>query len=162
MTQSVGVEKSCDKGFVPGDVVEVRTDCGWAYVQVTHLHYSYPEIVRVLPGLHDTPCDSAELLVNLPNSFRAITPLAAAIASGRLTGRHMGHYSLPTAEQGFPNFRMPVRDRLGEVIYWWLWDGDGLSYIEPGAASVDVPIREVISPEALRGRLVAQLSRKEA
>ena len=160
--QPVDAEQSCAKGFVPGDVVEIQTDKGLAYVQVTHLHRSYPEIIRVLPGLHDAPCDGADLLINLPTRFRVITPLSAAVADGQLTGRHVGHYPVPKPEQAFPHFRMPVRDRSGQVIYWWLWDGDGLSVVETGTVTADLPLREVVPPEVLRMRLVERLSPSDA
>jgi len=37
--QPVDAEKSCGKGFVSDDGVEIQTDNGLAYVQVTHLHH---------------------------------------------------------------------------------------------------------------------------
>ena len=40
--------------FSAGDVIEIETEAGLSYVQVTHLHPSYPEVVRTLPGKYQT------------------------------------------------------------------------------------------------------------
>jgi hypothetical protein len=41
---------------------------------------------------------------------------------------------------------MPIRDKKGEIIYWWLWDGRGLSYdVELTEAQDALPLREVMT-----------------
>jgi hypothetical protein len=41
---------------------------------------------------------------------------------------------------------MPIRDKQGEIVYWWFWDGRGLSYdAELDAEQAKLPLREVMS-----------------
>jgi hypothetical protein len=41
---------------------------------------------------------------------------------------------------------MPIRDKQGGIAYWWLWDGEGLSYVtELDEKTSDLPMREVMS-----------------
>ena len=109
--------------LAPGEVVEIDTPAGLAYVQVTHWHPSYPEVLRALPGPRPTrPADLATL-VEAPTVFAAMMPLAAALATGRLPGRIVGRARIPEEARAFPTFRMPIRDRAGTVAYWWFWDG---------------------------------------
>ncbi len=44
-----------------GDVCEIRTPAGLAYVQYTHPHPSMGQLVRVLPGLYAGRPDVREL-----------------------------------------------------------------------------------------------------
>jgi len=137
----------------PGDIVEITTGEGLAYVQVTHNHVSYPEVVRALPGLHGTPPELA-LLAKAPANFSAMFPLGDALGQGRLSGRKVGNFAVPEQYRTFPTFRMPVRDRQGNVVYWWLWDGEGLRLEgEHGEANDSLPIREVMSLDSFMARL---------
>ena len=154
MTATDGIKASEGIRFGAGDVVEVATEGGLAYLQVTHLHPAYPEVVRVLAGLHETRPDDLNLLVNLPTRFHAITPLAAGISGGQLTGELVGRIAVPDSDREFPQFRTPIRDRSGEIVYWWLWDGETLSHVNAGDASAaELPIREVVGFDALLRRL---------
>ena len=50
---------------------------------------------------------------------------------------------------------MPIRDKQGNIVYWWFWDGRGLSYdTELNAAAANLPMREVMTGQ----RLLALLS----
>jgi len=68
--------------------------------------------------------------------------------------RRLGHATIPEADRAFPLFRLPIRNRAGEIVYWWTWDGDSLS-VAPEAADSDLPIREVLPLTALSDRLEA-------
>ncbi|MFP1631054.1 hypothetical protein ACLB6G_04890 [Zhengella sp. ZM62] len=138
----------------PGDIVEIDTDAGHAYVQVTHDHPSYPEVVRALPGLHrKRPADLAALAA-APGGFTAMLPLGAALEQGRIAGRRIGAAPVPAPFRPFPTFRMPVRDRQGNVAYWWLWDGEGLRHVgELEEAQSGLPMREVMTAQAFLARL---------
>ena len=72
--------------FSPGDVVEIRTPNGLAYVQVTHRHPSYPEVVRALSGLHEGRPDDPGALAAKPASFTAMIPLKGALDRLQLHG----------------------------------------------------------------------------
>jgi hypothetical protein len=144
--------------FAPGDIVEIRTPDGLAYVQLTHRHTSYPEVVRALPGLHRTRPDDPAALAAEPARFTAMIPLRTALARLHLEAEVVAHMDIPEAERAFPTFRMPIRDKQGNVAYWWFWNGDGLSYdTELGEARERLPIREVMSAE----RFIARLTEAE-
>jgi len=138
----------------PGDIVEIRTGSGLRYVQVTHNHVSYPDVVRVLPGTHESrPSDPADLAKH-ETVFSAMMPLGSALESGRLDGEKIGHAAIPEAEKAFPTFKMPIRDKDGGVAYWWFWDGEGLSYaadLSPKAEKY--PTREVMTIERFLEKL---------
>ncbi len=137
----------------PGDIVEIETDGGLAYVQVTHNHVSYPEVVRGLPGLQATRPELA-LLARAPTAFTALFPLGGALEQGRITGRKVANHPVPETDRAFPTFRMPVRGRQGNVVYWWLWDGEGLRFetdLEP--ANDKLPMREVMALDSFMARL---------
>ena len=67
-----------------------------------------------------------------------------------------GSAALPEDERKFPTFRMPIRDKQGEIVYWWFWDGQGLSYsVELDAIQDSLPLREVMSSARLLQELQA-------
>ena len=137
----------------PGDVVEIPTADGLTYVQVTHTHPSYPEVVRTLPGAHGTRPDMA-IVANAKTVFSAMLPLGDAITGGRLAGEKIGNFPIPDKDRPFPTFRMPVRDRDGNTVYWWLWDGDGLRFeSDPAADVAHLPMREVMALDRFLARL---------
>lgn len=130
----------------PGDIVEIETGDGLAYVQVTHNHPSYPEVVRVLPGFHDSRPDGFDVLARAKSVFTTMLPLGGAIKGKRMTGTRVGSTAIPDEHKDFPTFRMPIRDRRGGVAYWWFWDGEGLRYdTELDEKSAGFPMREVMS-----------------
>ncbi|MHA6344310.1 hypothetical protein [Roseivivax sp. CAU 1761] len=132
--------------FEPGDLVEIRTARGLAYAQVTHRHPSYPPVVRALEGTHETRPDDLEALAAGPTRFVAMIPLAAALRQAGAECAAVARLDIPEDQRAFPTFRMPVRDKQGEVVYWWFWDGRGLSYdVELDARQQDLPMREVMS-----------------
>jgi hypothetical protein len=130
----------------PGDVVEIRTHKGRAYAQVTHDHPSYPSVVRVLEGyFEDRPQDMAEL-VSGQSRFTAMIPLESALTRLGREFETVGTFDIPAAISRFPTFRMPIRDKTGQIVYWWLWDGQGLSYkIDLDEAESKLPTREVMT-----------------
>lgn len=139
--------------FAPGYIVEIRTPAGLAYVQVTHRHPSYPEVVRALPGLHAERPDLAALAAG-PSSFTAMIPLRSALARLGLDGERCARAEVPETERAFPTFRIPIRDKEGGIAYWWFWDGESLSYdTDLGPEREHLPIREVMSSERFLARL---------
>ncbi|MCC5999946.1 MAG: hypothetical protein JJU19_03675 [Pararhodobacter sp.] len=142
--------------LAPGDIVEIETPAGLAYVQVTHNHASYPEVVRALAGLHSQRPADLTGLAQGKTAFTGMIPLGEMLASGRLPGRRLGPVTVPREARAFPTFRTPIRDRQGDVVYWWFWDGEGLHYsTDPGTESQDWPLREVIGAKDLIARLAA-------
>lgn len=130
----------------PGDIVEIEKSGSLAYVQVTHNHPSYPEIIRVLPGLHQKRAEDVESLADSVSREIAMFPLGCALANRRLQGAKIGNALVPKQHMAFPTFGMPIRDKQGGVAYWWLWDGEALRYeTELAENEANLPLREVIS-----------------
>ena len=136
----------------PGDIVEVDTPTGLAYLHLTHEAAPYPAVVRALArGLSARPKDFAALAAG-PALFTGLVPLSEIIARGGIMARKVA--TVATAAQPFPLFRTPIRDRQGEVVYWWLWDGTGLQWCGTDTPDIDsYPLREIIGAQELLSRL---------
>jgi len=129
-----------------GDIVEIKTNRGLAYVHLTHYHSSYPPVVRVLKGAHRTRPNNLEKMIEGNVRSIAMIPLDSALEKLGLAHEKAGHLALPQEERNFPTFRMPIRDKQGEIVYWWFWDGRGLTYaIELDERQKTLPLREVMS-----------------
>jgi hypothetical protein len=85
-------------------------------------------------------------LVAGETQFIAMIPLGTALKRAGASFEIVGNFEVPAAHRDFPTFRMPIRDKKGEIIYWWLWDGRGLSYdVELTEAQDALPLREVMT-----------------
>ena len=143
--------------FVPGDIVEIETLRGLAYVQVTHDHRAYPQVVRALPGFYSKRPD-LDALARGKSSFVAMVQLSEA--GGGM--RKAGSAPIPETDRPFPTFKMEIRDKIDgvrkDIAYWWFWDGEGLTYdTNPDAAMRNLPSREVLSAK----RLVERMSKEQ-
>lgn len=140
----------------PGDIVEIETSEGLAYAQVTHNHASYPEVVRVLSGLYDSRPADIETVARKTNRFVAMLTLGDAIDNKRVKAMKVGSAAVPQKYKDFPVFRMSIRDKQGGIAYWWLWDGEGLSYVtELDEKTSDLPMREVMSLSSFMDKINA-------
>ncbi len=134
------------KDLMPGDLVEIGVGGRKAYAQITHNHSSYPPVVRALSGLHDKRPDDLDALAAGDTAFVAMIPLATALTRAGAKFEVLGRHPVPDAHRDFPTFRMPIRDKQGEVVYWWFWDGRGLSYdVELTEVQETLPMREVMT-----------------
>lgn len=108
----------------PGDVVEIQTRAGLAYVQYTHEHETFGALVRVLPGFHRSRPSDFGPTVRQKERFTVFFPLQAAISRGIV--QIAGHEDVPDHARDFPLFRAAgnVDFRTGRVLDWWLWDGE--------------------------------------
>lgn len=141
--------------FRPGDVIEIGVSGRMAHVQVTHLHPSYPSVVRAIEGLHDSGTSDAAAAAKGATKFVAMIPLQTALERVGAPYTNLGQAEIPEDHRDFPTFRMPIRDKEGNTVYWWFWDGRGLSYdTELDAAVANLPMREVLTGQ----RLIALLS----
>lgn len=132
--------------LTPGDLVEIHVGDKKAYAQITHNHPSYPPVVRVIKGLYDTRPADLDALVSSKTSFVAMIPLASAMTRAGATVENLGISRVPQEHRDFPTFRMPIRDKHGEIVYWWFWDGRGLTYdAELSEAQSALPLREVMT-----------------
>ena len=142
--------------YRPGDVIEIKLEAGLAYVHLTHEHDSYPPVVRVIRGvLGQRPDDLTKHLAQAPY-LTAMIPLEQALDRLGLPHAKVSSVALPDAERTFPTFRMPIRDKQGAIVYWWFWDGQGLSYsVDLDAIQNSLPLREVMSSARLLQELQA-------
>lgn len=140
--------------LTPGDLVEIHVGDKKGYAQITHNHPSYPPVVRVIKGLYDTRPADLDTLVSGNTSFVAMIPLASAMIRAGATVENLGTYQVPLEHRDFPTFRMPIRDKKGEIVYWWFWDGRGLTYdAEFTEAQSALPMREVMTGARFLERL---------
>lgn len=135
--------------YAPGDIVEIVTDKGLAYVQLTHTHPSYPPVVRFLKGPVARRPDNVTALIDNCAGKIAMVPLEGVLRKLNLAHAKVGEIAIPP-QQKFPTFRMPIRGKQGEIIYWWFWDGQGLTYSpesDLSDAQRQMPLREVMSAD---------------
>lgn len=106
-----------------GDVVEVRTPRGLAYVQYTSKHPRYSDTIRVLPGLFEkrpTPNELATLATQ--EGYFIFYLVSLAVSHGLV--EIIGHYPIP-AGLDVPSklLRVGFIARGGKVMTWVLLEG---------------------------------------
>lgn len=140
--------------FEPGDVVEIRTEVGLRHAVVTHRHPSYPIVVRLIAGARSARPSDLSSLASADAAVTAMIPLRGVLE--KLGLHHEVAGRVDPAGGGFPTFRTPIRDRQGEVVYCWFWDGRGLTYeVDPSTEKDALPLREVMSATRFREALDA-------
>ena len=106
-----------------GDILELETPKGLAYLQYTHRHATYGALIRVLPGLFASVPDDLSALAEKDSEIQAFFPLGAAAA--RNIVRIVGNEPIPEAYVAFPLFRTGIKNpKTGRCAVWWLWDGE--------------------------------------
>lgn len=141
--------------YLPGDIVEVETPKGLAYVQLTHTHPSYPPVVKFLKGTYQDRPNNVAVLAD-EKAPVAMLPLTGALTKLGLKHVRVANTDIPFGEQKFPIFRMPIRGKKGEILYWWFWDGQGLTFSSELVERQDqLPMREVMSSERFLTQLMA-------
>ena len=135
----------------PGDILAVETARGTRHVQITHLRAPYPDVLR---AIEPTGADRPEDIAKGKTAFIAMVELTRALRDESVRTTPVGHATIPQHDRAFPTFRLPIRNKAGEIVYWWTWDGEGLS-VAPDAGDTDLPIREILPVDQLRKRLAA-------
>jgi regulator of ribonuclease activity B len=106
-----------------GDVLEVSTPRGLAYIHYTYFTYRpYFEAIRVLPGFFTTrPADFTALVAD-PRAFFAFYPVRPAVSQGLV--EIVAHHPVPP-DQAFPAIyrRAGARSREGRVLAWLIFEG---------------------------------------
>ena len=137
----------------PGEIVEVRMQSGFRYVQITHRHSSYPEVVRVIEGVYQQRPELHDLGTTATD-FIALCPVSDSLSYDNLNAQAIGLAPLPDHARAFPPFATPFGDRNGDVVYWWFWDGESLRFdAAPVPDAADLPRREVIGARELVSRM---------
>jgi hypothetical protein len=106
----------------PGDILEVRTPRGLAYVHYTGRHPEYGDAIRVLPGFFATRPADFMALVTRADAYFTFYPAGAAVAQGLvdIAAEH------PVAQgQVFPAVyrREGASNRDGRVLAWLICEG---------------------------------------
>ena len=105
----------------PGDIIEVRTPRGLAYVHYTARHPEYGDAIRVLPGFFETRPESWSTLVAQEGYF-TFYAVSAAVSQGLV--EIAAHQPIPSGRE------LPSKSRrygwvtpAGEVKTWLINDG---------------------------------------
>ena len=131
-----------------GDIFEISLASGFGYAKVTHLHRTYLDVLMADPQIY------AHRLHDPSNAeFKDVVlyPLSQSIKGGNLNARKCISDPNASGAQPFPRFRFAVRDRRGEPIYWWIWNGDSIVPADPDQDISDLPIRKILSQEEFIG-----------
>lgn len=113
-----------------GDIIEIPTSKGLAYVQYTHQHNTPPvmgSLIRVLQGFYKKRLSTKELaiLVNKPHRFQTFCSVHYGVNIG--DWERVGNFPVPEFSQQFPIFkkmRYLVKRPSLEEAEWSLWDGE--------------------------------------
>jgi hypothetical protein len=107
-----------------GDIFEIRTAEGLAYMQYVNHDSQMGELMHVLPGLYDNlPVDFIGL-VEQRERFVTFFSLVAAVK--RQIVRYVDNVEVPALYGPFPVLRSPgyVDPKTNKIERWWLWDGN--------------------------------------
>lgn len=141
----------------PGDVLEVSTPRGLAYVHYTYFTYKpYREAIRVLPGFFGTRPADFTALVNSPEAFFSFYPARAAVSQGLV--EIAAHHPVPP-EKAFPAVyrRAGARSREGRVLAWLICEGTNETLVrELSDEQRYLPIFSIWMHDSLVSALVKQ------
>ena len=114
------------KRLALGDVIEIPLSMNrYAYAQFTHTHRDPPvwgQLLRVLPGIFDSPLEIVQELAQRPERFYVFFPAGAAVRRGLV--RIVASEEIPEKCRRFPLFKACSRNGgTGLPTCWFLWDG---------------------------------------
>lgn len=101
-----------------GDIFEIETSKGNAYLHLIHKDNETGELVRVLKGLYRERPISFDDIVRFPESFMVCFPLSAANRKKRV--RHVGNSLTTTFEK--PKYMRTEHNVRGEFLGWHIID----------------------------------------
>jgi hypothetical protein len=138
-----------------GDVFEIRTPIGRAYLQYVKWHEELGHLVRVLCPVFELRPERFTDIVTLPERFVTFFPLAAAQSRGIV--ERVATEPVPTHFSEWPTLRSPgkVDPKRRVVESWWLWDGQrSISVDRLTQQQTAFSIKEIINDTALIQRIV--------
>ena len=106
-----------------GDVFELETPKGLAYLQYAYYDPQMGELIRVAPGTYGTrPANLATVIAGC-EIFYTFFPLATALKQKII--RRISNYEIPVHVARPPVLRSPGRVNMTSkrIENWWLWDG---------------------------------------
>lgn len=111
---------------VVGDVLEVSTPAGLAYLQYSHSEYE--RVLRVLPGLYSVRPSDLDPLSRSPERFFVKEDPDHIVADGIAVP--VGRFDPPSMP--YPTFKSPERDPATESIVMWELDNGKSEWIRVG------------------------------
>jgi hypothetical protein len=129
-----------------GDIFEIKTPSGFAYLQYTHEGGGMGELVRVLPGLFSTrPKDFGELAKRRELYFAFYTLKYAFRARQTET---VSHQPVPEWAQAYPFLRWPAaRDQGGKTLAWKIFKASDPLTVETHQRT---PVIRTLTPDQER------------
>ncbi|QRN94568.1 ribonuclease E inhibitor RraB [Archangium violaceum] len=107
----------------PGDILEVKTPRGLAYVHYTYVSKDpYWEVLRILPGFFTTRPADFTALVNNPGAYFAFYPARAAVSQGLVDV--VAHQPVQPGQEFPASYRRAgARSRNGRILAWLIHEG---------------------------------------
>lgn len=143
-----------------GDVIEIKTEKGFAYAQYTHNHTTppkYGQLIRVFEGLYGKHQEDLNALTHGSVLFSTFFPLHTALSRGIF--RVVGNVEIPQDAQSFPIFRMKglVDTVTKKALRWALWDGERETMLDRPLTDAEkrLPILGIVNDTMLIGRIVS-------
>lgn len=113
----------------PGDVFEITTPKGFAYLQQVLRDPLMGDLVRVLPGIYESRPLGLNIVTDRKELFFTFFPVGAALA--RKIVRKIGASPLPVGLQSMPPMRNAGgRTPEGKVLNWRLLEGNEERLVE--------------------------------
>lgn len=137
-----------------GDVFEIETPAGLAYLQYTH-EDDFGPVVRILPGTFKARPTNIESMVLDRTRFAAIIPVVAGVREGSLV--RLGSFGIPGHAAEFP-LMLAVKARLDGTLRWSIWDGTRMVKSDLptlAEAEMDYPHRSILNREYLVDRIAS-------
>jgi hypothetical protein len=136
-----------------GDVIEIGTQNGLAYAQLTHIHPRFGPLLRILRGIDQTRPRNLRSVVGRETQFQTFFPLQQAV--NRKIVAVIGNEEIPDPWKAFPVFRSGIPDPgTRKVSTWFLWDGERAKRIEKlTTAQARLPIKELVNDTLLIERI---------
>lgn len=132
-----------------GDIFQVRTDKGLAYLQVALHNKLFGEFVRVLPGIFDAQLTDLGELAAKKEVFSTFFPASYAYRKGML--KKVGRADVPVVSRELPMMRMgETRDKSGTLVDWTLFDGEQQLPAKRTKEERDLPLVSVPSFDVLQ------------
>jgi hypothetical protein len=136
-----------------GDVFEIATGKGLAYLIYTHKHTEPPRygaLIRVLKGLYKSRPKDIDAIVEAGEQFAIFFPLGAALNRGIV--KKVGNVPVPSSMAKFPIFKGNNDPKAkADNPNWWLWDGNKEWKVGrlTSAEELSYPINSVVNDTAL-------------
>ena len=147
-----------------GDIIEIKTSKGLAYVQYTHEFTTHPKLgslIRVLPGIYEKRPKNFKDIASQHATFVIFLTLQHAVDENHV--EIVDNQPIPLDAQILPIFRCGIPDpESKKVEVWSIWDSKKEWKV---GASIEVrnltdeqkrlPILEIIGDELLAERIVS-------